>query len=118
MFRYQLRKYAELSDVQIQQALALARIVELEVSDEALAELDATYLGEERAAAVRALAGRRFDRQWQLEQALVDGAEAWQKRESIPINELYNKGRSAQLGYLYELLQVAAEEPDELGAPE
>ncbi len=115
VFLYQVGKYVTLDPRQRRLILETAEVVDLEITPEALAEIDATYLGPERTAALEALSGRRFDRRWKLEDALVAQGPAWQSREATPINELYNKQRRAQLGYLFEAFLVEPEEEDELG---
>ncbi len=112
VFLYHVRRYAEIDPAQERVILQTAEITELAVSPEALEELDAGYLGEERMAALRALRGRRFDRRWKLEEALLAQGEAWQPREATPINELYNKERNAQLAYVFEALVVEPEEEE------
>jgi hypothetical protein len=60
--------------------------------------------------ALRTLSGRRFDRRWKLEDALVEESQAWRAREDSPINQPYNTARRAQLGYVYEAFGVKPEQ--------
>lgn len=115
VFLYQVEKRVALEAKQQKLALSLAKVVDMEVAPEALAGLDADYLGEERLGAVAALKGQRFDRAWKLENALAKKSKAWRPRDATPINELYNKELRGQLSYLFEALTVAAEEEDPLG---
>ena len=110
VFLYQIGKYVTLAPEEQRLALATAEVVDLNVDPEVLAELDREYLGSERAKALGGLAGRRFDRRWKLEDALVAAGEAWRPREATPINELYNKQRDADLAYVVEAFAVAPEE--------
>ncbi len=114
VFLYQIEKRVTLDPGQQRLALATAEVVDLEITPEALAELDLEYLDAERVAALRALRGQRFDRRWKLEDALLAQSEAWRSREATPINQLYNKERSAHLGYVHETFTVVPEEEDEL----
>ncbi len=109
---YQVRKYTKLDPAQERLVLRTAEIVELEIDAESLAEIDVDYLGPERTEALRTLAGRRFDRHWKLEDALAR-SPAWAAREPTPINQLYNKDRSAQLGYVFETFRVVEEEEED-----
>jgi hypothetical protein len=94
--------------------LETAEVSRLEIDADTLAELDVAYLGSERVDALQALRGRRFDRRWKLEDALVEQGEAWRPRAATPINELYNKERRAQLGYVFEAFLVEPEEESAL----
>ena len=115
VFLYHVEKHAALEPAEERLVLETAEVVELEVSAEALEDLDAQYLGADRVEALRALRGRRFDRRWKLEDALVAQGEAWRLREATPIHELYNKERKAQLAYVYEAFAVGPpDEDDEL----
>jgi PiT family inorganic phosphate transporter len=114
VFLYQLRKRATLEPSRERFVLKTAEIVDLEISVGSFAELDAGYLGGDRVEALRALIGRRFDRHWKLEDALVAKGEAWRPREKTPINEIYNKERQAHLGYVFESFLVAPEDESEL----
>jgi PiT family inorganic phosphate transporter len=102
VFLFQLRKRVTLDQSGERFVLQTAEIVELEISAEALAALDVEYLGSDRVDGLRALGGRRFDRRWKLEDALVAQGEAWHPREKTPINELYNKDRQSHLAYVFE----------------
>jgi len=64
-------------------------------------------------AALQALAGRRFDRRWKLEDALLQQGPAWQPREALPIHQLYNRERAAQLAYVFESFAVKPQDEDE-----
>jgi PiT family inorganic phosphate transporter len=114
VFLYQVGKHATLDPRQRRLALATAEIVELEIAAEPLAELDVEYLGSDRVEALRALEGRRFDRRFKLEDALVERSPAWRPREATPIHELYNKERRAHLAYVYEAFTVEAVVEEEL----
>jgi PiT family inorganic phosphate transporter len=114
VFLYQVEKRATLEPNQQRLLLQTAEIVDLEITPEALAELDVEYLGAERVEALRALTGRRFDRRWRLEDALVKQGPAWRPREATPLNELYKKERRAQLGYVLEAMVVGPREESEL----
>lgn len=103
-------KYATLDPRQRRLVLESAEVVAIEIDPKGLVELDLEYLGSDRGDALRALSGRRFDRRWKLQDALIEQSQAWRPREGTPINELYNKGRRAQLGYVYEALLVEPEE--------
>jgi PiT family inorganic phosphate transporter len=114
VFLYQVQKRVTLEPGQERLVLHVAEIVDLEIASEALAELDAQYLGSERADALRALTGQRYDRRWKLEDALVEQSTAWHAREATPINQLYNKERAAHLGYVYETFTARPQEESEL----
>jgi len=114
VFLYQVEKRVPLEPKQQKLVLSLAKVVDLEVSPEALAELDPGYLGPERLAAVTALKGQRYDRSWKLEEALAKQTKGWRPLDDTPINQLYNKGLQGQLSYLLESFEVAPEEPDPL----
>jgi PiT family inorganic phosphate transporter len=114
VFLYQIGKRLTLEPGQDRLVLALAEVVDLEITPEALEELDAEYLGSDRSEALRSLSGRRFERRWELEELLSRTSEAWRAREATPINELYNKERRAQLEYVYQAFLFVAEEEDEL----
>ncbi len=113
IFLHKVARRATLTPDQQRLLLQTAEVADLAVSEEALAELDAAYLGPERFEALRALAGQSFDRRWKLEEALVAQGEAWRPRERTPINELYNKERAAQLAYLFEEFAVTPVEEDD-----
>jgi phosphate/sulfate permease len=114
VFLYQVQKRVTLEPGQERLVLHTAEIVDLEIASEALAEFDAQYLGSERADALRALTGQRYDRRWKLEDALVEQSTAWHAREATPINQLYNKERAAHLGYVYETFTARPQEESEL----
>lgn len=114
VFLYQVGKYAKLDRRQQRLVLEVAEVVDLEITPEALAELDVAFLGRERADVLQALRGRRFDRRWKLEEALVGASKAWRPLEDVPINQLYNKERRAQLAYVFEAFRVEPEERSEL----
>lgn len=116
VFLYQVGKRATLDPGQQRLLLATAEIVDLEIDPEVLATLDAEYLGPERMAALQALAGRRFDRRWKLEDALREQSPAWEPREPPAMHEFYNEERGAQLAYVFESL--AAKRPDGEDVPE
>jgi PiT family inorganic phosphate transporter len=113
VFLYQVGKRATLDPGQQRLLLDTAEIVDLELAPDVLATLDAEYLGPERMAPLRALAGRRFDRRWKLEDALLQQGPAWQPREALPIHQLYNKERSAQLAYVFGNFAVKPRDEDE-----
>jgi PiT family inorganic phosphate transporter len=102
VFMYQVGKHAALDPAKQRLLLATAEVVDLEISPDVLATLDTEYLGPERIAALRALTGRRFDRRWKLEDALSMQGAAWRPKDALPIHELYNKERAAQLAYVFE----------------
>jgi hypothetical protein len=64
--------------------------------------------GQPRRAGSGSPAGAR--RRWKLEDALAERSEAWRAREPSPINELYNKERRAQFGYVHETFLVRPED--------
>jgi PiT family inorganic phosphate transporter len=114
VFLYQVGKRAALDPRQQRLVLETAEVSRLEIDADTLAELDVAYLGSERVDALQALRGRRFDRRWKLEDALVEQGEAWRPRAATPINELYNKERRAELGYVFEAFLVEPEEESAL----
>lgn len=116
VFLYQVARHATLEPSQQRLLLATAESVDLEIAPDVLATLDAKYLGPERMAALQALAGRRFDRRWTLEDALQQQGPAWRPRAALPIHQLYNKERAAQLAYVFE--SFAAKPQDEEDALE
>jgi phosphate/sulfate permease len=109
VFLYQIGKHLTLDPRQQRMLLETAEVVELEIDPQALAKVDVEYLGSARVDALRALSGRRFDRRWKLEQALVEQSQAWSARDDSPINQPYNTARRAQLGYVYEAFLVEPE---------
>jgi hypothetical protein len=111
VFLYQVGKHVTPDPLQQRLLLDTAEIVDLEIAPDVLTTLDAEYLGPERMAALQALAGRRFDRRWKLEDALLQQGPAWQPREALPIHQLYNQERAGQLAYVLE--SVAAKPREE-----
>jgi PiT family inorganic phosphate transporter len=112
VFLYQVDKRVTLAPDQRKRVLEAAEIVDLAIGPQALTEIDVEYIGSERMAALRFLAGRSFDRRWKLEDALVEQSPAWQPREATPLNQLYNEDLRAQLSYLYETFSVRPEPPE------
>lgn len=103
-FRNALRERATLPEAEEEKVIAAAEIYPMAVTSDALAELDADYLGAERTAAVAALLGRRFDRRWALREALIEESESWAPRPDDPANRSYNEALAAATDYLFRNL--------------
>jgi len=88
-------------------ALARAEIHPMEVTREALRGLDREWLGGERAAAVEALLGRRFEYRWELAEALAARSPAWRARPATKANRRYNRALEERLAYLERRLAAA-----------
>jgi len=106
-FLYRLRQHTHLPRSQEKLVLETARVADIVIDPPTLATLDVGYLGTERASAVQALKGRRFDRRWTFEDALVKESEAWRALPAEPQNELANQRRAEELTYLYDLFENA-----------
>lgn len=108
--RHALEKQAGLSRAQAQRLLELAEVVPLYIDPARVAlELDRDWLEPDQLAAVRALAGRRFDHRWQLREALARQTARWRDREDTAVNRGWNRELRRKLDHLERILRDEAE---------
>jgi PiT family inorganic phosphate transporter len=90
-----------LDDDQVLSAMDTARQDRLFV-DSALiaAEIDSRWLTPGQMAALRSLAGQRYEHAWQFHQALAFASDEWRPRPPSTANKIWNKERSKKLSYL------------------
>jgi inorganic phosphate transporter, PiT family len=103
--QHELERQAGFSREQAQQLLSLAEVTPL-VVDLAGVRLDQDWFTPPQLAAIRSLAGRRFDHRWQLADALAEAAPQWRPREETPGNRRWNVERDSKLAYLERLFAV------------
>jgi len=85
-------KYAKLHDIFIDPSL--------------LVNLESGTLSKLKVAAVRLLAGRRFEHEWQLADALAELEPEWQTLPASKFNRIRNKNLKSDLTYLYRLFSA------------
>jgi phosphate/sulfate permease len=103
-FRKHIRAAASLDTETELDLIAAAELHPMILTDEKIAEIDVDYLGEERASAVRALQGRRYEHRWQLREALEAESDAWRARPDSPATRGYNSELDERRQYLFRKL--------------
>ncbi len=90
-FQTALREETDLPESDVELVIEASEIHPTVIDPERLEDLDRGLLGDARAAAVDALAGRRFTYRWELQGALESESEEWRSKESSPLTRAYNK---------------------------
>ncbi len=88
------------------QALRVAELRPMELSAENIDGLDQTWLTSEQFAAVKQLAGVRFDHAWQLQQALANYSQDWRFMQNTKVNKLHNKDLERKIEYLVRYFEI------------
>jgi len=111
-----LERRAGLSREQAQRLIALAEVTPLHIDlGRANLALDRDWLALDQLAAIRSLAGRRFDHAWQLHDALARASALWRLRSEAPLNREWNRELRQKRAYLERVFAEAP--PDAEDAP-
>jgi PiT family inorganic phosphate transporter len=102
-FRESVRDRITLSPAQEALVLNSAEVYNLEITPEKIATLDQNVVNPARIAAIKNLGGQSFSHKWQLEQALAQQSDAWQKKDDNLQNEDFNKTLQQQLTYVQSI---------------
>ncbi len=109
--QHALEKQAGYTRADARRLLQLAEVMPLFVDPARVhLVLDRDWLEPAQIAAVRSLAGRRFEHRWQLEEALAQASPQWRYRAETPPNRRWNDDLRQKLSYL-ERLFLADDEP-------
>jgi PiT family inorganic phosphate transporter len=100
-FRRALEARSDLSQEQRSRVMRYAEQADLLVDPARFARLDPNWLTAAQIAALRSLAGRRFQHKWQLAEALAEQSEAWRSLPDPPANKAHNKDLERKLDSLY-----------------
>jgi PiT family inorganic phosphate transporter len=99
-FRQSVRDRLTLSPAQEALVLNSAEVNNLQITPEKIATLDQGILNPVQIAALNNLVGQSFSHKWQLDQALAQQSDAWQKKDDNPQNEDFNQKLKQQLAYV------------------
>jgi len=78
----------------------------LEITSEKIAALDPCILNPAQIAALKNLVDQSFSHKWQLDQALAQQSDAWQKKDDNLHNEDFNKKLQQQLTYVQSVFHT------------
>ena len=87
-------------------ALRIAELRPMEISREALDEVDQAWLTSGQFDALKQLVGVRFDHIWQLQQALANFSPDWRYKEDTKVNKLHNKELRRKIDYLVRVFEI------------
>ncbi len=87
-------------------ALRIAELRPIEIDSETMDGLDQDWLSPEQFAAVKRLAGVRFDHVWQLERILASISPDWHRMENTTVNKLHNKELERKIQYLVRYFEI------------
>lgn len=87
-------------------ALRIAEVRPIEIDGEAVEGLDEDWLTAGQLAAVKQLAGVRFDHVWQLRRALANLSPDWRFKEATTVNKLHNQEIERKIGYLVRYFEI------------
>lgn len=87
-------------------ALHIAELRRMEISAEQMESIDQNWLTPEQFAAVKQLAGFRFDHVWQLRRALSNLSPEWRFKENTTVNKLHNKELERKIDYLVRTFEI------------
>ncbi len=108
-----LEREVELPRSTARRLIRWAEVREIFIDPERLREeLDRSWLGPERTAALESLKGRRFAHAWQFSAALAEQSPAWSFREDTAAHRLWNRRVQDALDYVVRLFEVTPEDPD------
>ena len=105
--RRELEAIGTLEEDAVATVLKLALLGNWYVDQAVLAgTLDTRWLTPGQAEALYALAGHRFERRWQLREALAAQSPEWRRLPDLPRNRRTNQDLQAKLDYLERILEV------------
>jgi PiT family inorganic phosphate transporter len=100
-FRRALEDRMTLTAKQEARALYYAEISEVFINPTTLKSQDLSWLGKERAEALKKLSRRTFKYKWQVAETLAKESKDWRLKEDTKINKIYNKNLKKKLAYVY-----------------
>ena len=110
-FRDALRRDASLSGDTERQILSLAEITPIYFDPQTTAAFDISWLTLRQVAAVRHLAGQRFQAKWAVADALARATPDWKLRAETKANKLHNKQIAEGLSLVYRTFAAPGPAP-------
>jgi PiT family inorganic phosphate transporter len=115
--KHDLLQATQLSSDEIMEAIEAAQLGAWRVDEAVMVqELDPEWFSAGQLAAVKTLAGRRYERSWQLRRDLAAASAEWKLLPRETINRIHNQELEAKLSFLEQVFRVDAKDESPMGS--